>query len=55
MEGGTTGDSLSNVESNCFSDDCTSSDYSDDNSIVAPPFSPIPFTENELNLDAENP
>ena len=55
MEDVTTGDSLSNVESDCFSDDCASSDYSDDNSIVAPPFSPIPSTENEHNLDAENP
>ena len=55
MEGVTTKDSLSNAESDCFSDDCSSSDCSDDNSIVAPPFSPIPSTENELNLDAENP
>ena len=55
MEGVTTGDSLSNVESDCFSDNCASSDYSDDNSIVAPPFSPIPSAENELSLDAENP
>ena len=55
MEGVTTGDSLSNAESDCFSDDCSSSDCSDDNSIVEPLFSPIPSTENELNLDAENP
>ena len=50
----TTDDSLSNAESDCFKDDC-SSGCSDDNSTVAPPFSSVLSTENNLDLDAENP
>ena len=50
----TTDDSLSNVESDCFKDDC-SSGCLHDNSTVAPPFSSVLFTENEFDLDSENP
>ena len=52
-------DCFRNAESDCFSDDCSSdccsNDCSDDNLTVAPPFSPIPSTENGPDLDAENP
>lgn len=49
MEDVTTDDSLLNADSDC------SSDCSDGNTILAPPFSPIPSTENEPILDVENP
>ena len=41
-------DGLSNADSDCSSDSC-----SDDNPIIAPPFSPMLSTEDESNI--ENP